>query len=56
MGAYNINNGYTVFTVVSILDSTDEYNIIKIMDYSLKIYDRIVLDASKVTENQVIYQ
>jgi hypothetical protein len=56
MGAYNINNGYTIFTVVSILDSTDEYNIIEIMDYSLEIYDRIVLDASSVSENQVIYQ
>ena len=56
MGAYNINNGYTIFTVVKILDSTPEYNIIKKMDYSLQIYDRIVLDASKVSENQVIYQ
>lgn len=55
MGAYNINNGYTIFTVVSILDSTDEYNIIKIMDNSLEIYDRIVLDASTVDENQVVY-
>lgn len=56
MGSYNINNGYTIFTVVKILDSTPEYNIIKKMDYSLQIYDRIVLDASKVSENQVIYQ
>ena len=56
MGAYNINNGYTVFTVVSVLDSTDEYNIIEIMEHSLEIYDRIVLDASSVEENQVIYQ
>jgi len=56
MGVYNINNGYTVFEVVTILDSVDEYHIVKIEDNGLSLYDRIVLDASKVSENQIIFQ
>lgn len=56
MGVYNINNGYTVFEVVTILDSVDEYHIVKIEDNGLSPYDRIVLDASKVSENQIIFQ
>ena len=52
----NVENGYTVFEVVTILDSVDEYHIVKIEDNGLSPYDRIVLDASKVSENQIIFQ
>lgn len=57
MGVYNINNGYTVFIRVNILDTTDEYYIVESGDnYGLRIYDRIVLDGSQVSENQIIFQ
>lgn len=57
VGVYNINNGYTVFVRVKILDTTDEYHIVKAESkYGLTNYDRIVLDSSKVSENQIIFQ
>jgi hypothetical protein len=57
VGVYNINNGYTVFVKVKILDTMDEYYIVKAeSQYGLTNYDRIVLDASKVSENQIVSQ
>ena len=57
VGVYNINNGYTIFTRVNILDTTKEYYIVESgNNYGLAVYDRIVLDASNVTENQIIFQ
>ena len=57
MGVYNINNGYTIFIRVNILDTTDEYYIVESGDtYGLKVYDRIVLDGKQVSENQIIFQ
>ncbi len=56
MGVYNINNGYTVFKIVQILDTIDEYYIVAKESNGLKIYDRIVLEAAKVSENQIIFQ
>lgn len=56
MGVYNINNGYTVFKIVQILDTIDEYYIVEKETDGLKIYDRIVLDAGNVEENQIIFQ
>ncbi|MFQ9515434.1 MAG: HlyD family efflux transporter periplasmic adaptor subunit [Eubacterium sp.] len=57
VGVYNINNGYTVFVRVKILDTTDEYYIVKAENqYGLTNYDRIVLDASQVSENQIVFQ
>jgi hypothetical protein len=57
MGVYNINNGYTVFIRVNILDTMDEYYIVESGDeYGLEVYDRIVLDGSEMKENQIIFQ
>ena len=56
MGVYNINNGYTVFEIVNILDTIDEYYIVKKEQDGLKIYDRIALNAGNVSENQIIFQ
>lgn len=57
VGVYNINNGYTVFTRVNILDTIDEYYIVESGNhYGLNVYDRIVLDAGQVSENQIIFQ
>lgn len=56
-GVYNINNGYTIFAIVDILDTTDEYYIVRPKNKSSLIaYDRIVLDASLVSDNQIIFQ
>ena len=56
-GVYNINNGYTKFVRVKILNSTDEYYIIKVGDvFSVSIYDRIVLNADGVKENKIVSQ
>lgn len=57
VGVFNINNGYTVFIRVNILESTDEYYIVEQGDlYGLALYDRIVLDGTSVSENQIIFQ
>lgn len=57
IGVYNINNGYTVFVRINILDTTDEYYIVESGDtYGLAVYDRIVLDGNSVSENQIIFQ
>ena len=56
-GVYNINNGYTKFVRVKILNSTDEYYIIKAGDvFSVSIYDRIVLNSDEVKENKIVSQ
>ena len=56
-GVYNINKGYTIFKQIDILDSNNEfYTIRRNMTYGLSVYDHIVLDASLVTEGQILYQ
>lgn len=55
-GVYCINQGYTQFRKVEILYSNEEYTIVKEgTSYGLTIYDRIVLNAAAVNEDQVIY-
>lgn len=56
-GVYSINKGYAVFKQIDILASNDEfYTVKKNMPYGLSVYDHIVLDASDVTEGELIYQ
>lgn len=55
-GVYCVNTGYTVFELIEIVDENNEYYIVKKgTPYGVSIYDRIVLDASKYTENEMIY-
>lgn len=55
-GVYCVNTGYTVFKVADILEQNDEYCILrKGVSYGVSVYDRIVLDAEKYEENQMIY-
>lgn len=55
-GVYNINQGYTQFRKIKILYSNEEYSIIEEgTTFGLTIYDRIVLNAEAVKENQVVY-
>lgn len=55
-GVYNVNKGYAVFRKVEILEQNSEYCIVsEDTQYGISVYDHIVLDGSKVTENDIIY-
>jgi hypothetical protein len=55
-GVYNINKGYAVFREITIIDENEEYCIVESNNiYGLAAYDYIVLDASQVTEDQIVY-
>jgi len=53
-GVYCANRGTAEFTMITIIKNIDEFALIE-SDGSLKIYDNIVLDATTVKENQLIY-
>lgn len=56
-GVYNINKGYAVFKQIDIIDSNDEYYIIKKnQKYGLAVYDHILPDPTGVNEGDFIYQ
>lgn len=56
LGVYNINKGYADFKQIIKLYENDEYSIIKPnMMYGLNVYDYIVLDASTVKDDELIY-
>lgn len=56
IGVYNINKGYADFKRVNILYENDEYCIVQPNSaYGLSVYDHIVLDASTVQEDQILY-
>ena len=55
-GVYCINQGYTQFRKIKALYANEEYTIIEEgTTFGLTIYDRIVLNAEAVKEDQVIY-
>lgn len=54
-GVYNANRGKATFERIEILASDGDFTIITENDpYSLKMYDRIVLDGSSAEEGQII--
>lgn len=54
-GVYCVNQGTAAFRYVDILFQDDEYTIVgDNVEYSIAWYDRIVLNHSMVTENQII--
>lgn len=54
-GVYNINRGTAAFERIHILTSDEDFTIVEDKSpYSLSLYDRIILDASTVTEGQII--
>lgn len=56
IGVYNMNKGYADFKQITILEQNDEYAIVNSnTQYGLTVYDRIVLDASSVNNNDFIY-
>ncbi len=55
-GVYNINKGYAVFREITIIDENEEYCIVEPNSmYGLAAYDYIALDASQVTDDQIVY-
>ncbi len=57
IGVYNMNKGYADFREINILSQNDEYAIVASNTrYGLNVYDNIVLDASTVTDAQLIYE
>lgn len=57
-GVYSVNRGYCIFRQVDILSETSDNNYYIINTgtyYGLSAYDRIILNANLVTENQIIY-
>lgn len=56
IGVYNINKGYADFKQIQKLYENEEYSIIKPnLAYGLCVYDYIVLDASTVKDDELIY-
>lgn len=56
-GVYNVNTGYTTFRQIEILSEKNGYYIVESgTKYGLQVYDQIVLNASLVGENQVIFK
>lgn len=53
-GVYLANRGTAEFRKVTVLKTVDEFSLIK-NDEEIKVYDNIILDASSVSENQIIY-
>lgn len=55
-GVYNINKGYAVFREVTVIDENEEFCIVEPNNvYSLAAHDFIVLDASTVNEDDIVY-
>lgn len=55
-GVYNMNKGYADFKQITVLAYNDEYSIVSSnTQYGLTVYDRIVLDASSVSNNDFTY-
>lgn len=56
-GVYNINKGYADFKQINVLYNNEEYSIVKSnTQYGLNVYDYIVLDASMVVDDELIYE
>lgn len=56
IGVYNINKGYADFKQINILYRNDEYSIVQSnTTYGLNVYDYIVLDATTVSEDELIH-
>ncbi len=56
IGVYNMNKGYADFKQITILAENDEYAIVSSnTQYGLTVYDRIVLDASSVNNDDFTY-
>ena len=56
-GVYNVNTGLATFKYIKILSEKNGYYMVESGNkYGLQVYDQIVLNASLVKENQVIFK
>lgn len=56
IGVYNMNKGFADFKQITILAKNDEYAIVSSnTQYGLTVYDRIVLDAASVDNDEFTY-
>lgn len=56
IGVYNVNKGYADFKEITKLYENNEYCIVKANStYGLAVYDHIVLNASAINDDQIIY-
>ena len=57
VGVYNINKGFADFKQITILEQNEEYSIVRSnTQYGLTEYDFIALDATKIGEDDLIYE
>ena len=56
LGVYKINQGYADFKNIKKLYENEEYIIIDPASTMIKPYDYIALDASKIKDNEYIYE
>ena len=55
-GVFCVNQGYAVFRRIEILDENEEYAVVSKETYNgLVRYDRIVKNADKVSEQDILY-
>lgn len=55
-GVYSANKGTAAFKIIEELNEKNDYCIVKEgLDYSISMYDYIILDSEDVTEGQIIY-
>lgn len=55
-GVYNVNKGYTQFEIVNVLHKKNDYCIVEEnLNYSISLYDNIILNSKNVTENEIVY-
>lgn len=55
-GVYCINQGFSVFRRIELLDQNEEYAIVsKNTSYGLSLYDHIVRNADEVDEAEILY-
>lgn len=53
-GVYTANRGIAEFRPISVIKTIDDFALIE-SDEAVNVYDNIILDASTVIENQIIY-
>ncbi len=55
-GVYNVNRGYALFEIVNVLYENGDYCIVQEnLNYSVALYDNIVLNGETVSEDQIVY-
>ncbi len=55
-GVFSANKGTAAFKIIELINEKDDYCIVKEgLDYSISLYDYILLDSTDIVEGQIIY-